>query len=443
MQISFHGCCPLSAERARRHGAIWMTVISGSFLAVCLFAVAAAPAFAQSSWTLAPFLRISGGYEDNLLLDPTGAAVVVPGGTFFDISPGFNLRHQPSENLNLQLGTRATAERFFNEVDRTLYGQVAWGDLFLSLSRRTRLRFSLSGNYFNDTQQSNLRRYGGGAEVGIDYLANRWRIEGFVGGRGVSYPRADALDDTGQITNYREARWNVGANLSLIPLKRFLLRASAVGRSTNSIDPQFDGGALLTNFSLRWTMLRRLYLDLRYGRQDRNFINRSAGIDRDEYVQWGTGLGYEMSPGLDLTLRWSDGIYTDPNGVDQDTNRIELSLNLGPSIFGTSTTPVLSGPVDHGEERSLGSSQTEDGTVFRYNAPQASTVMVVGDFNAWKPGKDLLHKTGDGWWQLVQKIPPGIYQYVYLVDGKMVTPPESSITVDDGFGNRNGWFEVR
>ncbi len=431
----------LSAGWARRHGSTRTVMVTGSYLAVFLAVVSAAPAIAQGNWTLAPFLRISGGYEDNLLLDPTGAAVVVPGGAFFDISPGFQLKHRPSESLDLRIGTRATAERFANEVNRTLYGQVAWGDLFLSLSGRTRLRVSLSGDYFNDTEQSNLRRFGGGGEIGIDYLSNRWRIEGFVGARGVSYPRADALDDQEQLTNYREARWNAGANFSMIPARNLLLRISLVGRATNSIDPDFDGGALLTNFSLRWTMLRRLYLDLRYGRQRRNFSRRAAEIDHDDYVQWGVGLGYEFSPGLDLTVRWSDGIYTDPQGVDQDTNRIELSLNLGPSLFGAGTSVT-----DAAHTRSFrpeGPRQREDGVVFRLHAPGAGRVAVAGDFNGWKRGGEALRAVGDGWWELVRKIPRGVYQYIYLVDGKPVTPPESPVTVDDGFGNRNGWLEVR
>ena len=41
------------------------------------------------------------------------------------------------------------------------------------------------------------------------------------------------------------------------------------------------------------------------------------------------------------------------------------------------------------------------------------------------------------------KISPGRYQYLYLVDGKPLVPPESVITVDDGFGGRNGLLEVR
>ena len=75
-------------------------------------------------------------------------------------------------------------------------------------------------------------------------------------------------------------------------------------------------------------------------------------------------------------------------------------------------------------------------------APEATGVTVAGDFNGWRKSGEALEAVGDGWWQLTRKIPPGNYQYIYLIDGKPLTPPESVITVDDGFGSHNGLLEV-
>jgi hypothetical protein len=401
----------------------------------------AAPVLAQNPWTLSPFISVSGGHESNYLLDPAGAAIVVPGGSFLDLSPGVELTRQPSRQLDLRLGTRATAERFFNDEDRTLYGQVAWGDLFYSLSPRTRLRFSLSGDYFNDTQLSTLRRFGGGGEFGLIYSFRRLNLEGFVGGRGVSYPRADALDDQGQNTSYREARLNLGlvATASLTP--RVFVRGSLVTRATNSVDPLYDGSALLSDLSLRWLPQRRVRIDLNYSRQDRRFDHRTSAFDDDLYEQWGAGASYEITPGASLSLRYSEGTYTDPAGAKQDTDRIELALRLGSSLLGASR-PTLPLATDYSKQAPLGPEQDAEGTIFRVLAPKARRVSVGGDFNGWQQENAPMKPAGDGWWQLRLKIPPGQYQYVYFVDGKALTPPESVLRVDDGFGGINGLLEV-
>lgn len=441
MQEIFHASN--SGFWARHPGAGSHAVRAGSLLIACVLLIGAAPTLAREPWTLAPFLSVSGGHESNLLLDPAAAAVVVPGGTFMDISPGLEASNRFSRRLNLHLGTRGTAERFLNETSRTLYGHVAWGDLFVSLSPRIRLRASLSGDYFNDTEQSALRRWGGGGELGIDFQARRFRLEGFVGGRGVSYPRADALNNAGQLTSYRENRWNLGGAIWVAPVEQLVLRASLVTRSTNSIDPQYDGSALLGDMSLRWVPRRRLALDLHYGRQGRGFDHRISTLDDDSYSQWGVGMNYELSHGVSLAARWSKGIYTDPEGNEQDTDRVEVALRLGLSIFGARSVPVLPSDLEFMNEAPPGPTQSRKGIVFRVHAPKASQVGVTGDFEGWRADGEALKPLGGGWWQLTLKIPPGHYQYLYLIDGQPLTPPESVIVVDDGFGGRNGLLEVR
>ncbi|HKI83868.1 MAG TPA: glycogen-binding domain-containing protein [Candidatus Krumholzibacteria bacterium] len=402
----------------------------------------AAPVLAQKPWTPSPFLSVSGGHESNYLLDPAGAAIVVPGGSFLDLSPGIELTRRPSRLLALRLGTRATVERFFNDENRTLYGQVAWGDLFYALSPRTRLRLSLSGDYFNDTQLSTLRRFGGGGELGLSYSFRRLSLEGFLGGRGVSYPRADALNDQGLSTSYREGRLNLGlvATASLTP--RVFVRGSLVTRATNSVDPLYDGNALLSDFSLRWLPRRRIRIDLIYSRQDRRFDHRTSAFDDDLYEQWGAGASYEITPGASVSLRYSEGTYTDPAGAKQDTDRIEFALRLGSSLLGTSR-PTLPVAADFSKQAPPGPEQKAEGTIFRVRAPAARRVSVGGDFNGWQQDEAPMEPVGDGWWQLSLKIPPGQYQYVYFVDGKALTPPESVLQVDDGFGGVNGLLQVR
>jgi hypothetical protein len=57
------------------------------------------------------------------------------------------------------------------------------------------------------------------------------------------------------------------------------------------------------------------------------------------------------------------------------------------------------------------------GTLFAVVAPQASSVAVVGDFSAWEP---VPLKEKDGVWTAVLKLPPGRYEYAFVVDGRWV-----------------------
>ncbi len=64
-------------------------------------------------------------------------------------------------------------------------------------------------------------------------------------------------------------------------------------------------------------------------------------------------------------------------------------------------------------------SLAQEGTVFALAAPGAKEVQLVGDFSAWKP-IPLVDPDGDGVWTVVLKLPPGRYEYAFLVDGKWV-----------------------
>lgn len=57
--------------------------------------------------------------------------------------------------------------------------------------------------------------------------------------------------------------------------------------------------------------------------------------------------------------------------------------------------------------------------LFVIAAPGAHQVAVVGDFSAWQP-IPLSDPDGDGIWTAVIPLPPGRYEYAFLVDGKWV-----------------------
>jgi alpha-amylase/alpha-mannosidase (GH57 family) len=62
----------------------------------------------------------------------------------------------------------------------------------------------------------------------------------------------------------------------------------------------------------------------------------------------------------------------------------------------------------------------------------AHTIAVVGDFNGWSATQDPLARGEHDVWSVVRKIPPGIYQYKFLLDGKHYqVDPDNPVLVDN------------
>ena len=77
---------------------------------------------------------------------------------------------------------------------------------------------------------------------------------------------------------------------------------------------------------------------------------------------------------------------------------------------------------------------------FRFHAPDARSVEVLGDFNAWLTGSNFLHGPDQqGMWQAVVGIPSGTrrVEYVYLVNGQQRLLGSAQLVVPDDFGGAN------
>ena len=64
--------------------------------------------------------------------------------------------------------------------------------------------------------------------------------------------------------------------------------------------------------------------------------------------------------------------------------------------------------------------RTEDGrqeVPFALVAPDATDVSVLGDFNLWEPTA-LSDADGDGVWMTSMFLPPGRYEYAFVIDGR-------------------------
>ncbi len=96
---------------------------------------------------------------------------------------------------------------------------------------------------------------------------------------------------------------------------------------------------------------------------------------------------------------------------------------------------------------------TENGILFRYKAPAARQVNVAGEFNNWvgtvgtgrlDPNIDpMSDRDGDGVWEIVLPLPPGRYQYKFVIDQvDWQDDPGNPETTDDNYGGKNSILVV-
>ena len=79
-----------------------------------------------------------------------------------------------------------------------------------------------------------------------------------------------------------------------------------------------------------------------------------------------------------------------------------------------------------------------------YFAPEANTVAIAGDFNSWNDQAQMMKKTKAGWWKSSVKLPPGQYQYRFVIDGQQwVEDPENPNKQLNEFSTYNSILEVR
>jgi serine/threonine protein kinase len=74
---------------------------------------------------------------------------------------------------------------------------------------------------------------------------------------------------------------------------------------------------------------------------------------------------------------------------------------------------------------------------FTYNAPNARSVSLSGDFNNWSQTATPMHKRGDGMWIVTLPLRTGRHTYKFFVDGKWMADPENPDKVPDGYGGDN------
>lgn len=130
---------------------------------------------------------------------------------------------------------------------------------------------------------------------------------------------------------------------------------------------------------------------------------------------------------------------------DADRPRVEEGTGEYPSVatgeypaIRTASTPTASPPASRTRDTGLV-------TRFMIVAPNARQVTLVGDFNDWDEGSTpLLKVAANGVWTAEVRLPPGRYDYAFLVDGQQwVADPAAPPATGDDFGQPTSVLTVR
>lgn len=80
---------------------------------------------------------------------------------------------------------------------------------------------------------------------------------------------------------------------------------------------------------------------------------------------------------------------------------------------------------------------------FAVRAPAARSVALAGDFNDWDRQSVRLQRGADDQWHALVPLEPGVYQYMFVVDGeRWIADPSATERLDDGFGQQNSVVRI-
>ena len=133
----------------------------------------------------------------------------------------------------------------------------------------------------------------------------------------------------------------------------------------------------------------------------------------------------------DLTLFLTEGVYEYKFYAPETTTYIQDPANpySRADPFGGHNSVVAVG------NPSVGPRVEGDKVWFFYYNKEAQKVEVAGSFNEWQPA--LMFNDGRGTWGVIQVLPPGQYEYKFVVDGQWMTDPNNlqEMRNDKGWAN--------
>jgi 5'-AMP-activated protein kinase regulatory beta subunit len=74
---------------------------------------------------------------------------------------------------------------------------------------------------------------------------------------------------------------------------------------------------------------------------------------------------------------------------------------------------------------------------------QPEKIFIVGNFNDWNPESHPLTLDENGEWKIKLELPPGTYEYRFVIDGEWICDPNCEESVPNSFGGYNSLLTVK
>jgi 1,4-alpha-glucan branching enzyme len=81
--------------------------------------------------------------------------------------------------------------------------------------------------------------------------------------------------------------------------------------------------------------------------------------------------------------------------------------------------------------------ETANKQTFRFSAPGATSVLLVGDFTQWQQKGIPMRKNKDGTWLATVNLAPGKHHYRFIVDNEWHDDPECTVRVPNPYGGQD------
>lgn len=79
---------------------------------------------------------------------------------------------------------------------------------------------------------------------------------------------------------------------------------------------------------------------------------------------------------------------------------------------------------------------------FELDCADAKAVYVAGTFNDWKSNYMPLQNKENGSWTMALLMPPGTYEYQFVVDGRWIPDPKAREAMPNPYGGVNSILRV-
>jgi hypothetical protein len=388
----------------------------------------------ERGFTLDLGLTAGGGYDSNVFMDYEGSTSPgVVASPFLSASPEAALVFE-SRHAGASFPFSASL-RYFTDDAAGL--AALWAGRPGLVVRAGAFSLDVAGivegySVSGFSEDDNLM-YGGEAAIEVRPSDALGAFIGYEGGLRSFGSRTDADGNALRDTEHRAF-----AGVLFAPVRVVAIRPGYAYERVTSPDGSLDQGNHEASLKLAFAPSRNATL-APFVRA--RFKHYDADDRTDRLIQEGLTAAYRFTGWLALAAHYTrtdnlssvDGLsYARNLGLVTVEFAAPLKLGRDDPVWAEDIPPASLMPRVEGDK-----------VVFRYRAPSAGDVRIIGSFNGWDPAGAAMLRLPDGTWSLALPRTGEDIVYHFLVDGVAAIPQEAPMLSEDGFGGLNGVVPAR